>query len=224
MKPKAIYLIRHGESEGNINGEIYKTVPDWQIPLTENGRKQAEEARQFLIKDIGEIKFSWSTPREPVFFYSSPMYRAKQTAEILNGIWGAEIFFDPRLREQEWGNYAESFSEKGVEHERKMYSVFYYRMPNGESGANVYDRITTVIDTMHRDFAKEDFPMNAVIISHGYAIKAFLMRWFHWSSEDFDSYMTPKNCEILKMVLKEGLDKYELVTPLRRRTEEDLYV
>lgn len=217
MKPIAIYLIRHGESEGNVNGGIYKSIPDWQIGLTPKGKKQAVEARRILYKDINDNlpESILKRIRIPVFFYCSSLYRARETAKIIN-CWKAKIFEDPRLREQEWGNYAEDYLVRKIALERKKFSTFYYRMPNGESGADVYDRVTTVIDTMHRDFAKEDFPWNAVIISHGLTIKAFLMRWMHWPAEDFDRYKTPNNCEILKM-LRNDKGKYDLVTPLRKR-------
>jgi broad specificity phosphatase PhoE len=217
MKPTAIYLVRHGESEGNIDEGIYKTVPDWQIDLTPKGKKQAVEARHVLYKDIVENLPipNWGN-RAPAFIYSSPLCRAKQTAEIINCSFNAKIFYDPRLREQEWGNYAEEHIVKKIARERKKFSTFYYRMPNGESGADVYDRVTTILDTMFRDFAKEKFPWNVIIVSHGLAIKAFLMRWFHWDVEDFDNYRNLKNCEIVKMLMN-NKGKYDLVTPLRKR-------
>jgi broad specificity phosphatase PhoE len=219
LKPIAIYLVRHGESEGNVNEDIYKTIPDWKIGLTPKGKKQAVEARHTLYKDINEnLPDSHYSiyDRAPVFIYSSPLYRAQQTAEIINCSFDAKIFYDPRLREQEWGNYAENHLVKKIEAERKKFSTFYYRMPNGESGADVYDRITTILDTMFRDFAKDNFPWNVIIVSHGLAIKAFLMRWYHWSPEDFDNYHNLKNCEIVKMLMNtEG--KYDLVTKLRKR-------
>jgi broad specificity phosphatase PhoE len=217
LKPQAIYLVRHGESEGNIDEGIYKTIPDWQIGLTPKGKKQAVEARHILYKDIQENLPipNWGN-RAAAFIYSSPLRRAKQTAETINCSFKAKIFYDPRLREQEWGNYAEDQIVKKVAKERKRFSTFYYRMPNGESGADVYDRVTTVLDTMFRDFAKENFPWNVIIVSHGLTIKAFLMRWFHWDPQDFDNYRNLKNCEIVKMLMNDK-GKYDLVTPLRKR-------
>ena len=37
--PKRIILVRHGESEANILRNIYKTVPNNKIKLTENGKQ-----------------------------------------------------------------------------------------------------------------------------------------------------------------------------------------
>jgi broad specificity phosphatase PhoE len=88
-------------------------------------------------------------------------------------------------------------------------------MPMGESGADTYDRITTFIDTMHRDFEKRDYPPCAIVTSHGLTSKVFLMRWFHWSVEEFDSLYTPKNCCIIAMKKVEN-DRYKLMTKLPR--------
>lgn len=38
--PKRIILVRHGQSEGNVDETMYCRVPDPQIRLTENGKRQ----------------------------------------------------------------------------------------------------------------------------------------------------------------------------------------
>jgi len=58
-----------------------------------------------------------------------------------------------------------------------------------------------------------------IIVSHGLTIKVFLMRWFHWSVEEFENYKTPQNCDVIKMKLCE--DRYTLLTPLRKRTKHE---
>lgn len=224
MKPQVIYLIRHGESHGNVNQSIYKSVPDWKIELTKKGHEQAREAAQALYIDIESAKnghhlsnvFSNEHRDLPTIFYTSPWVRARQTTEHLNKHFQMKVYEDPRLREQEWGNYAEDQFIKKIARERKKFGSFFYRMPYGESGADVYDRVTSFLDTLYRDFAKDDYPLTAVIVSHGLTIKSFIMRWFHESAEDFDAYKTPRNCELIKMVLKSD-NKYTLVTPLRKR-------
>lgn len=52
--------------------------------------------------------------------------------------------------------------------------------PNGESGADVYDRITIFEDHMVRDINAGRFASNAslVLVSHGLALRVFLMRWW----------------------------------------------
>lgn len=62
------YLVRHGQSEGNKQG-LFQTS---DVPLSEDGIKQAES----LAKRLKNIHFD--------FIYSSPVFRAKQTARIIN--------------------------------------------------------------------------------------------------------------------------------------------
>jgi broad specificity phosphatase PhoE len=95
-------------------------------------------------------------------------------------------------------------------------------LPNGESGADVYDRVSDFFGTLHRDFEKEDYPQHAVIITHGMTIRTFLMRWFHWTVEQFEECANPANCQIL--VLEKGGDgKYHLLTELQKRNVAHQY-
>jgi hypothetical protein len=36
-RPFRIYLVRHGESQGNVDETIYERIPDSKIPLTKRG-------------------------------------------------------------------------------------------------------------------------------------------------------------------------------------------
>lgn len=72
MKPNKIILIRHGESEGNVDRAVYARKPDYALELSEKGLIQATDAGLYL-KDI--IK------DESAFFYVSPMWRTRMTFE-----------------------------------------------------------------------------------------------------------------------------------------------
>ena len=37
--------------------------------------------------------------------------------------------------------------------ERVRFSRFFYRFPNGESGADVYDRVSTWLESLYREMA-----------------------------------------------------------------------
>lgn len=222
MKPLVIYLIRHGESEGNIDQSVFKDTPDWRVGLTETGQRQSEATALILYKEVMELRerlgMSGVRPgAAPVKMYCSPFYRARQTAQILNNYWGVVPYEDIRIREQGWGNLAEDHLIMKIARERVKYGTFFYQVPNGESGAAVYDRVTPFIEMMHRDFERDDYPQVSIVVSHGLAILALLTSWFHWTPEDFQVCKTPKNCEIIKIVLNTETQEYELATPLRKR-------
>lgn len=57
MKPKRIILIRHGESEANVNPHLFASVPDYAIELTEKGREQALNAGKRLKELVNDESY-----------------------------------------------------------------------------------------------------------------------------------------------------------------------
>ena len=80
-----IYLVRHGENKANITKEFsYKKV---DYPLTAKGVIQAQQtAEYFKDKHIDEI-------------YSSPLRRARETAEIIASALGLKVVVMENFRE-----------------------------------------------------------------------------------------------------------------------------
>ena len=209
MKPKRIILVRHGESQGNADPNHYKQIPDYALHLTDAGRQQTMQAGREISALIGT---------ERIRSYVSPWCRTRQTADIIAAQLGEGLVKqteDPRLREQEWEHLRSPEELTAIMKERIDFGPFYYRMPDGESGADVYDRICTFLETLHRDFAKQDFPENALIVTHGLTLRIFLMRWCHWSVEYFDRVRNPHNAEVV--VMEQCVSGYVISTPLRLR-------
>jgi len=211
MKPKRIILVRHGESTGNADPMEYLHTPDYKLPLTEHGVDQAVNAGvgiKHLIKN------------ETLHVYKSPWYRARQTWDGLavnladNAI---KVVEDPRIREQDWGHLRHPDDAKAMRDIRNEYGPFFYRMEDGESPADVFDRVSTFFETMHRDFGKYDFADNCLIVTHGMSLRVFLMRWLHWTVEEFENVRNPKNCDIV-VLEKQTTGRYKLVTDLVYRT------
>lgn len=209
MKPKRIILVRHGESEGNVDKNIYSKTPDYALELTPTGLEQAYKAG-VEIKNIIQD--------QSVFFYVSPMWRTRSTFEqIMKSFKNSNFKYieEPRIREQEWGHLRERNESLEIEAQRDAYGTFYFRIPHGESAADVFDRVSDFLGTLHRDFDKADYPENVVIITHGMTIRLFLMRWFHWTVEEFELLANPANCEII-VLEKNDTDKYTLNKDMRK--------
>lgn len=206
MKPDRIIIVRHGQSVGNVSKTIYRHLPDYALQLTKLGKEQAIEAGQKVAKIVG---------KSPVMFYCSPFWRTRQTLQGLQkSLKTFAVYEDPRLREQEWGHLRANDNYNEMEENRDKYGHFYFRIKDGESCADVFDRVGDFLHTLHRDFKKPKYPRNVVIVSHGMTLRLILMRWFHLSVEEFEKLANPKNGEIV--VLKRGKNnKYQLQTPLR---------
>ena len=203
MKPKRIFLVRHGESQGNADKSVYLHTPDFAVNLTDKGKEQARAAGVSLSHIIGN---------EQTIIYTSPFFRTRQTARLIADqltCIPAPIQEDPRLREQEWsGRLRREANKQDEQDERDSYSHFYYRFKTGESCADVFDRLSDFFDTLHRDFKKDDFSENLILVTHGMTMRVFLMRWYHWTVERFEIVANPKNCEIWQMDKVWSINKY----------------
>lgn len=211
MRPHRIILVRHGESEGNFDRNTYAQKQDYKLLLTPLGEQQADEAGKKLQALIGD---------ERILFYVSPLWRTRMTFEHIAKHFDKSQYRwkeDPRLREQEWGHFRDLKANIQIDDERNKFGTFYYRIKDGESCADVYDRVSDFMHSMYRDFEKPKFPQNAVIVSHGMTVRLFLMRWFHWTVEEFETLRNPKNAEIIIMEQDELTGKYKLVTELKRK-------
>jgi broad specificity phosphatase PhoE len=200
MKPNRIILVRHGESESNVDKDVLKTKPDFAVNLTYDGRAQAQAAGKAIKALCEEVKH----PRRfadtyDCWFYRSPYYRTRQTFDMIAQAFDPariKMMEDPRLREQEHTpRILKGHEDRATtEQERDDYGHFYYQFEGGESCANVYDRISDFLGTLYRDFEKDDFPSTCCIVSHGMTNRVFLMRMLKYSVEEFEFLRNPTNC------------------------------
>jgi broad specificity phosphatase PhoE len=209
-RPLRIALVRHAESEANLDKSIFERVPDHAIPLTERGREQSAKAGQDLRELFDD---------DPVHVYVSPYTRALQTLDALgldDLIQTAQQ--EPRLREQDWGNFQDTDDIERQKQLRDEYGHFFYRFTHGESGADVYDRVSSFLETMHRDFEVADSPRNILLVSHGITMRLFCMRWFHWSVRYFETLSNPGNAET-RVLLRQPDFQYKLDRPFEQWCE-----
>lgn len=191
---------------------LFGRVPDYTIELTEKGRLQAREAGRQLRELVGN---------ESLYFYVSPFWRARSTFEEVAAAFPREQFGyneEPRLREQEWGYLRCQEEFDRICRERQEYGTFYYRIPGGEAGSDVYDRVNDLLGSLYRDFMEKDFPENCVLITHGLTIRLFVMRFFHLTVEDFERMVAPRNCALVTLERKED-GHYCLTTEITYSSE-----
>ena len=144
-----------------------------------------------------------------VFFYISPYRRSKETAsEIAKELvpdWILGVREEPQLREQDFGNFQDSKMQR-AKNERQAFGRFFYRFPDGESGADVYDRMTIFEDHMVRDIDNGRFSgsTNMILCTHGLTLRIFLMRWFHWTVKEYERIANPQNSVPIILERREG--------------------
>ncbi len=102
--------------------------------------------------------------------------------------------------------------------ERADYGHFFYRIPNGESAADAYDRVSGFNESLWRQFGEDDFASVCVLVTHGLMSRVFLMKWYHFTVEYFEDLRNIDHCEFLIM-RKQDNGKYNLDTKLRTWSE-----
>ena len=142
--PKRIIIMRHGESRGNLDYSAYSTIPDHQIPLTDVGLAQAQDAGARLRHLISTAS---STDSWRVHFYVSPYARAQSTLRELGRSFTKKRIIgvreECRIREQDFGNFQVEERMRAIKRTRERFGRFFYRFPEGESAADVFDRVSS---------------------------------------------------------------------------------
>jgi probable phosphoglycerate mutase len=158
--PVALWLVRHGQSAGNValeaahaagHDRIKLEMRDADVPLSAQGLAQA--------RALGTWFASLPVHQRPEVVLASPYRRARETAEAIRacgGLAGASISVceDERLREREFGvldrltasGVAELFPDQAEA--RRLLGKFYHRPPGGESWCDVILRLRSALDTL----------------------------------------------------------------------------
>jgi broad specificity phosphatase PhoE len=140
--------------------------------------------------------------------------------------------------EQQFGNF-QTLSIQDNKATRSDYGRFFYRFPDGgESGFDVYNRVSGFIGTMQRDsynvlerWSKNcpkslDEGMTICIVTHGLALRLFLMRWFQYTVHEFERSYNPKNGRVVVLTPAESggfelseVDRIAMGFPLHKEQE-----
>jgi probable phosphoglycerate mutase len=158
--PSRLWIVRHGESAGNVARDAAHAANahridiaerDMDVPLSGLGREQSEAlGRWFAARPESE---------RPNLVLASSYRRAIQTAEAIRASGGLAAgtpatLIDERLREKEFG-ILDRLTRAGIEalHPeqaalRADLGKFYHRPPGGESWCDVILRLRGVLDTI----------------------------------------------------------------------------
>ncbi len=157
----SVIFLRHGQAKNNIERILTGRTPN--IPLTEKGIDQAEKTAKFLEQmNISAI-------------YSSPIERAKHTAEIVAKHNSLDVVTDDRLIELDMGKftgvpYDEIFTSHGNVF-MKFYNGELEIAHNGvETFSEVKKRVLSIVDHVIEKHPDQ----NVVLVTHMDPIKAML--------------------------------------------------
>ena len=165
-----IIFLRHAQAENNTKRILAGRTEG--VPLTKTGIEQAERIAKYLAPiDISAI-------------YSSPIERAKHTAEIVAKSCSLDVVLDERLTEIDMGkftrmNYDDMFAKYG-----NIFLKFYENDPvisehEVETFPNVQKRLLDLVDHVLKKHNNE----NVILVTHMDPIKSMLAKVMNLAPE-----------------------------------------
>jgi len=177
-----IYVVRHGETKSNVEGRLQGQSND---PLNENGIGLAE----ITGRGMENVHFDACI--------SSPLIRAKQTAEIIlqqSGNTDVPIVFDKRIKEINFGIY--EGKRLGTDELPKdeadnfLHAPFDFSgFPEGENIRQVCARTQEFL----RELCDRDDDKTYLVTTHGCALRCML-NFLYEKPDDFWHGHVPYNC------------------------------
>lgn len=149
-----LFLIRHGQTEWNINGRAQGHT---DIPLDHVGLHQAALLGQrFEGEEIDLV-------------LSSDLQRARMTADAVASATGAPLELLPALRERGFGTWeGKHFVEFAAALAASHLGRFDFTPPDGESFRDVWARLEPVASRLRK------VDGNVVVVSHGGSLSLLL--------------------------------------------------
>jgi broad specificity phosphatase PhoE len=186
---KYIWLVRHGESQGNLEGRIQ----GWSdYPLTELGRQQAARLAQHLVQlmdphspAVPYPQMGWGRHQrgEGIIheLVASPLERAAETGRIIGDALDLPVRFDDRLKEYNFGPLNGLTPDQVVAGFPKVRAAWEINRPweplPGEEGEPAFvARVRAAMDEIAAGLPEEGV---AAVVAHGGSIDACLRAWLN---------------------------------------------
>ena len=182
-----LYLIRHGKTDWN---QRHKLQGSTDIPLNEEGRRMAEAARGECL----EIPFD--------VCFSSPLIRARETAEILFRGRDVPIFTDDRLKEMGFGDY--EGQENSFDIPDCPINVLFQspeKYVESVGGAETFEQLFARTGSFLREVIDPLLArgMNILIVGHGAMNLSIISQIRHLPIDQFWSTGI-ENCRLLRLI------------------------
>ncbi len=185
-----IYLLRHGQTEWNADGNRYCGRTD--LPLTEKGVQQAQSVREQL-KDISFKAI-----------YASPLQRAYTTAQIASG--GKEVIRDERLVEVNFGNWESKSKEQFIEENPALWGKW-NKEPLVTQAGGTGETAQTIIDRMDGFFSSvlhQHQSGNILVVAHNGVNRLYLAYKLGMNVKDYRKITLDNSSVSLFLLDKDG--------------------
>ena len=210
--PQDLYIVRHGQSIGNLARKKYVETNDESVFLEIFSQHESKYKLTALGIKQGKLAGKWFLNNGIIFFdrmLVSSNDRALETASYL-GLPEPAWMIDTNLREREDGLFniiPPTKRDSDYADQQKFHDSepFLFRPPQGENMADVCQRIKIVLDTLARECSGK----RVIIVCHGHVIRAFRIVLERMSLRKSNEFLLTKedwgripNCSILHYTRK----------------------
>lgn len=190
-----LYLVRHGETDWNLENKIQGQT---DTSINDNGREQAKELAERIKEELGGIKR----------IYSSRQKRALETAQIIGRMLSVSPIVQQGLEEiclgawegYTWKQVKEIFSEEyQIWHQNRRYQV----PPKGESYQQLLDRLLPALDDIIRKEGQD-----VLIVTHSAVIMTLMSYVYDTPFENMAKNYRTGNATIVELDSDLFYDRY----------------
>jgi len=182
-----LMLVRHGETDWNVQRR-YQGQTD--VPLSGFGMRQAELVAERLTGDkINAV-------------YASDLSRAWETAQIIAGKSGLEVFPEPRLRELKFGILEGLTFEEAEKQYPEMIAAWLDNFNNTPDGAETIDQFTARIVSLLDNLRGEHDQQVVLLVGHGGSLSEIL-RVILGLSPEKRWYLEMENASLSEVLISE---------------------
>lgn len=189
-----LYLIRHGETDKNRKKELQGQS---DFPLNQRGREMAVLTAQ----GMREISFD--------LIFTSPLSRARETAEIIRADREIPLILEPRIQEISFGIY------EGLCYHKDHYNIpdsdfmNFFRCPDKyhapEGGESLEKLIARTGAFLHEVIENKAYDDKTILIStHGCALRALMANLRSVPLAEYWGGGVQKNCAVTIVDVQNG--------------------
>ncbi|MBF6231782.1 bifunctional RNase H/acid phosphatase [Nocardia farcinica] len=159
-RPTRLLLLRHGQTELSVQRRYSGRG---NPPLTELGREQAARAAKMLAAKGGIAAV-----------ITSPLGRARQTAEAAAAALGVDVQTDDGLIETDFGEWEGLTFREAAERDPELHAAWLGDPSVPAPGGESFDQVRARVEAARRDLVALYPGRNLVVVSHVTPIKTLL--------------------------------------------------
>jgi broad specificity phosphatase PhoE len=187
-----LILVRHGETEANVAGQWTGVL---KTELTEHGEAQIAAVAQRLADEV----------HGPVTIYTSPLHRARRTAEAVGQALDQEPVVVEALREIDFGHLDGVTIEEMKAHHPELHTQWKNRAdvdftwPGGDRRADFFHRVAAACD----EILSRHSHGTIVVVGHGGTLRSCLSHLLPQELSEWWTYPL-SNCAMSEVIVEDG--------------------